>query len=148
MADDPTPRPDLKGVLDLSTGPGAPPPPAPVLPKRPVTPDPEVRVGRALDLSKRPPATDRRPPVSATLGDGPVIRETIDLSTATPPAPEPTPAPTAERRDDRGRGRRDDGRGGSGGRTRDRDRGKAPASAGESLADLLSPEMLAKLRGG
>ena len=81
MADDSASRPaPPKGVLDLSTGPAAPPPPPPA-PRPPVVPDPAVRVGKALDLSTgRAPSGPPRKPSVASLGSGPVIRETVDFS--------------------------------------------------------------------
>ena len=154
MADDSAPRPDLSsGVLDLSTGPAAPPPPAPT-PRPQAVPDPAVRVGQALDLSTgRPPSGPPRKPSPGSLGSGPLIRETVDFSSMKPPAPAPARGERAPRsetgprqRDDRNdRGNRNDG-GHPGDRARDK--GQAPASSGSSLADLLDPEMLAKLRGG
>ncbi|WP_412062222.1 hypothetical protein [Rubrivirga sp. IMCC45206] len=151
MADDSASRPDLpKGVLDLSTGPAAPPPPAPT-PRPPAVPDPAVRVGQALDLSTgRPPSGPPRKPSIGSLGAGPVIRETVDFSSPMPPAAAPPERePRSEPRSGSGPRRRDDrndrGNRGDSGR---RDQGKAPASSGSSLADLLDPDMLAKLRGG
>ena len=178
MSDDarPAPTPPVRagGTLDLSTGPPAPPPPP--APRPPATPDPDVRVGRALDLSRKPGGPSRRRPAAATLGHGPVVRETIDLSTATPAASggAPPPADAASGRPASGAqaegGRSKDGQseggrskhggskgGGSGGRGGSRPdarpsgtpaRGVAPKAASSSLADLLDPEVLAKLRGG
>ncbi|WP_412070180.1 hypothetical protein [Rubrivirga sp. IMCC43871] len=154
MADDSAPRPDLsKGVLDLSTGPAAPPPPAPT-PRPPAVPDPAVRVGQALDLSTgRPPSGPPRKPSLGSLGSGPLIRETVDFSSLKPPAPAEAPAkaeraPRAERRAGHAPRQRDDRNDGGHSGNRDRGKGTAPASSGSSLADLLDPEMLAKLRGG
>ena len=164
MADDPTPtppKPDVRagGTLDLSTGKPAPPPPEPT-PLPPAPADSDVRAGRTLNLSTgKAPSGGRRKPVAASLGPGPIIRETLDLSSKTPkPAPDEISAPpsaasasaaastgggpkgkagpskgTGGRRDDRSKGRSK--------------RGEAPASASSSLADLLDPEVLAKLRG-
>lgn len=168
MADDSTtpPRADVRagGTLDFSTGPGTPTPEP--TPRPPVTPDPEVRAGRTLDLSVKPAGTTSRKPAPIDFGGGLVMREKVDLSTKAPPAPEPSastaPSTTSEPRprrdtprggggrdDARGRGGRDDSRS-RGGRddSRNRSKGEAPASASSSLADLLDPEMLAKLRGG
>ena len=165
MADDsPTPpRADVRagGTLDFSTGPGAP-PPEPPAPRPPVTPDPEVRAGRTLDLSVKPPGTTSRKPPIQDFGGGLVMREKVDLSTKRPePSAEAAPEQTKPqpRRDaPRGGGGRDASRrqgGRDSGRGRDsrdtgrgRSKGEAPASASSSLADLLDPEMLAKLRGG
>ena len=161
MADDsPTtpPRADVRagGLLDLSTGKAAP-PPEPPTPRPPVTPDPEVKAGRTLDLSVKPAGTTSRKQPIQDFGGGLVMREKVDLSTKTVPKPEPpasaeasaTPEPRPRRDAPRGGGGRNDARGG--GRrddTRNRSKGEAPASASSSLADLLDPEMLAKLRGG
>jgi len=116
-----------------------------------VTPDPEVRAGRTLDLSVGPPSRERRKPAAASLGAGPVVRETLDLSTKTV-APEPTETAPAEAKPPRS-GPKPPRSGPKpsapkGGPDRKRDRGKAPASASSSLADLLDPDVLAKLRGG
>lgn len=152
MADDaPSSRTvPARGVLDLSTGPAAPPPPP--APRPPVTPDPDVRVGKALDLSRKAPSPQPKR-ASDSLGHGPVVRETIDLSTAKPPRAEPSPpSASAPRREEpaakRGRssgppprhsGPQDSGRSNK--------RGVAPKAASSSLADLLAPEVLARLRG-
>ena len=163
MADAPSPLP-TRGVLDLSTGPAAPPPPPPA-PRPPVTPDPDVKVGKVLDLSKRP-AVPGPPPARDVFGSGPVIRETIDLSTNAPPAPEPseTSAKPAKVGPDQKRDRSGSGRSGPphrpdsqtrseppnrsepSGRSKPQ-RGVAPKSASSSLADLLDPDVLARLRG-
>ena len=150
MADDSPTRPTnvrAGGTLDLSTGRPAPPPPEPPAPRPPATPDPDVRVGKALDLSRGRTGSPRKTRASDTLGHGPVVRETVDLSTpgtpkppaapahtapatprrdATPSKPKPSPAPSASRKPPRG---------------------VAPKSASSSLADLLDPEVLARLRG-
>ena len=154
MADDPTPtprKPDVRagGTLDLSTGKPAPPPPEPE-PLPPAPADSDVKAGRTLNLStgKPPSGGGRRKPAAATLGPGPVVRETLDLSTQTPePRVEDTPAApasarptTPKRSNDKGGGQRDD-------RPKGKKRGEAPASASSSLADLLDPDVLAKLRG-
>ncbi|MGB3542252.1 hypothetical protein [Rubrivirga sp.] len=155
-------KPKAGGLLDLSTGP-APPPPAPT-PRAPVTPDPDVKAGKTLNLSTGKPARRAPKPTKEMLGGGGVVvRETLDLSTkraepTEPAAPEPSSRAHSSRTDNRGGGNRSGGKRNDGrhrGGTRDnrsgRDdggRGKAPAASSESLADLLSPEMLAKLRGG
>ena len=152
-----------RGVLDLSTGPAAPPPPPPA-PRPPVTPDPDVKVGKVLDLSKRP-AAPSPPAPRDVLGSGPVIRETIDLSTKAAPTPEPAPSVRpAESRPGKKRDRSGQERSGppnrsepqhrSGSKNRSEPpgrskppRGVAPKSASSSLADLLDPDVLARLRG-
>ena len=157
MTDDSKPR--AGGTLDLSTGAPAPlPPPRPV-PRMPAEPDPAIRAGKTLDLSVRPPGRSQPKPPSFT--NGPVIRETVDFSTKAPPPETPSaPAPSSRPpRDTPKRSRQreapaDSGRQREAGRQRDapadsgRQRGTAPASAASSLADLLDPEVLAKLRGG
>lgn len=152
MAHDSTPDLRTRGVLDLSTGPAAPPPPAPA-PRPPATPDPDVRVGKVLDLSKTS-GTPRPARASDSLGHGPVVRETIDLSMHTPPKPTPSAsvtAPTESPRRTEPRRSRSDGppprRSGPPEPSRSAPRGVAPASASSSLADLLDPEVLARLRG-
>lgn len=155
MADDstPTPRkPDVRagGTLDLSTGAPAPPPPEPA-PLPPAPADTDVKAGRTLNLSTgKAPSAPRRKPAAASLGAGPVVRETLDLSTKTPqpPADSASASPQAEAKPDRpkqgkGKGTRRDDR--TGGRSK---RGEAPTASSESLADLLDPDVLAKLRGG
>ena len=154
MADDQT-TPKAGGTLDLSTGKPAPPPtPPPAPPPMPADADPAVRAGRTLDLSKRPSVPSTRRP--AGFGGALTVRETVDLSTRTPAPTEPAPSATAPRPTDSGAARSTHGggsaRGGDsrGGDSRgggSRERGKAPASAASSLADLLDPEVLAKLRG-
>ncbi len=171
MADAPSPLP-TRGVLDLSTGPAAPPPPPPA-PRPPATPDPDVKVGKVLDLSKRP-AVPGPPPPRDVFGSGPVIRETIDLSTKAASLPEAAEKPAE---DQGGKSRRQSGAGRSGppnrpgpqsqgsqNRSRSKNRpepsersepsgrpkpqkGVAPKSASSSLADLLDPDVLARLRG-
>ena len=144
-----------RGVLDLSTGPAAPPPPPPA-PRPPATPDPDVKVGRVLDLSKRP-GTPSPPTPRDVLGSGPVIRETIDLSSKAAPTPAPAAAPSGPRPDKRERSGPEqsgpENRSGSQNRREQRERpkpqkGVAPKSASSSLADLLDPDVLARLRGG
>ncbi len=146
MADDtaPTDRPTgvrAGGTLDLSTGRPAPPPPPAPAPRLPRTPDPDVRVGKALDLSRGTGAPRKRR-ASDTLGHGPVVRETVDLTTHTPapaapsnrqasPARNAPPTPAASRSKPPPR----------------QPRGVAPKAASSSLADLLDPEVLARLRG-
>lgn len=155
MADDstPTPRkPDVRagGTLDLSTGAPAPPPPEPA-PLPPAPADTDVKAGRTLNLSTgKAPSAPRRKPAAASLGPGPVVRETLDLSSKTP-APAADAAPTARAPSKpptsggpKGKGGRRDDRGGG----KNRKRGEAPTAASESLADLLDPDVLAKLRGG
>ena len=160
MADDSTPTPrksDVRagGTLDLSTGAPAPPPPEPA-PLPPAPADTDVKAGRTLNLSTgKAPSAPRRKPAAASLGPGPVVRETLDLSSKTPePSAEATPtaasdAPSKPKSGGprgsgpNGGGRRDDRKGG--GRSK---RGEAPSASGESLADLLDPDILAKLRGG
>lgn len=156
MADDsptPAPRNDVRAgrTLDLSTGRPAPPPPEPPAPLPPAPADSDVKAGRTLDLSTGKPSTasDRRKPAAASLGPGPIVRETLDLSTKTAPPPAPA-APRAEthpratppaggpRRDSSDRGTSNRGPSKRG----------APASASSSLADLLDPDVLARLRGG
>ena len=160
-------KPKAGGLLDLSTG-KPPPPPAPT-PRAPVTPDPSVKAGKTLNLSTgKAPRRAPKPTSEALGGGGVVVRETVDLSGHAPPkppaAPEPASRPdrsgpgssrsSSSRSDRRGGGKRSDGdRNDSrprGDQRDDRDggRGTAPAAASESLGDLLSPEMLAKLRGG
>lgn len=159
MADDSTPTPRTPGVraggtLDLSTGAPAPPPPEPV-PLPPAPADTDVKAGRTLNLSTgKAPSAPRRKPAAASLGPGPVVRETLDLSSKTPePSAEaaPSAAPSAPSKPSsggsqgnkpKGGGRRDDRKGGRS------NRGEAPTASGESLADLLDPDVLAKLRGG
>jgi hypothetical protein len=151
-APDPTPTraPEVRAgrTLDLSTGK---PPTEPKEPPRPTfTPlppaegDPEVRAGQTLDFSTGKPSSGRRKPAAASLGAGPVVRETLDLSTATPPAETPpaTPpkstgeAPSSKpKRSAKPKGKHDKGRG-------------RPKPSGNSLAELLDPETLARLRGG
>jgi hypothetical protein len=77
--------------------------------------------GFTLDLSAGRTQARRRRKTQA------VVTETIDLSTKTKPAPAPQPAvpPAAAAADGPARGRRE----------------------GHSLADLLDPETLARLRG-
>ena len=127
-----------------------------------------VPAGRTLDLSVKPAGTTSRKPSPPDFGGGLVMRETVDLSSKTVPKPEP-PAPRAGsptsappsarseprprrdaprggRDDSRGRGGRDDSRGRDSGQ--DRSKGEAPTSSSSSLADLLDPDVLAKLRGG
>ena len=131
-------NPKAGGTLDLSTGkPAPPPPPEPAPPPMPDDADPSIRAGRTLNLSKREGVVRRRR-AADTLGGGLAVRETLDLSTETEPAP---PDATASRPKREKKGQKPSGRSDT------RERGKAPASASESLADLLSPEMLAKLRG-
>lgn len=138
--------------LDLSTGkaPSKPPPePVRLVPMPAPEGAPEVRAGRTLDMSTgKAPAPRRRKPAAASLGPGPVVRKTVDLSTDTPPAEAPAaeakPAPSKPspkpKGSNKGRGGRSDNRG-QGGRG-------GPASSATSLADLLDPDTLAKLRGG
>lgn len=159
MADDTTPpdpipetsvpRPiDIRAgrTVDFSTGKPAPAadskpsgPPLPV-PLPPAEGDPEVRAGQTLDFSTGKAPTTRRKPAAASLGVGPVVRETLDLSTAQPPqsdapAPQaPSPAPTSKPASAKTRGAD----------KKDRSR---PSSSGSSLAELLDPETLARLRG-
>lgn len=147
MSDAPQ-TPKAGGTLDLSTGRPAPPPPEPPSPQMPENPDPAIRAGKTLNLSTgRPARTERKTPVAATLGAGPIIRETVDLSTkrAEPAAPAPKP-PTEPH------ARHSTGGKPSGSPRRERSstsgRGKAPAASSSSLADLLDPDVLAKLRGG
>lgn len=156
MADDiptPEPKPDVRagGTLDLSTGRPAPPPPEPPAPLPPAPADSDVKAGRTLNLSTGKPSTSsaRRKPAAASLGPGPVVRETLDLSTKTAPPPAPD-IPKAEApppaKPNRSRPKGDGPRGSSSNRSRpSRD---VPASASSSLADLLDPDVLAKLRGG
>lgn len=85
----------------------------------------------SLDLSTgKPPRRRKR------KGPPPVVQQTINLSTPKPATPpEAAPAPAS--------GPKSGGqKGGSG-----RDRKRAPKSAGTSLADLLDPDTLARLRG-
>jgi hypothetical protein len=153
MADDSTPTPRKAvvragGTLDLSTGAPAPPPPEPA-PLPPAPTDTDVKAGRTLNLSTgKAPSAPRRKPAAASLGPGPVVRETLDLSTKTaaPAAEAASPAPpkASKPSGSRGKGgRRDDRSSG-----KNRKRGEAPTASGESLADLLDPDVLAKLRGG
>lgn len=148
-APDPTPpqAPEVRAgrTLDLSTGK---PPPEPKEPPRPTfTPlppaegDPEVRAGQTLDFSTGKAPSARRKPAVASLGAGPVVRETLDFSTATPPAETPPPASTGKpsggtkpKRPSKPKGERNKGRG-------------RPKPSGNSLAELLDPETLARLRG-
>ena len=213
MADDPTPdetappadapRPALRAgqPLDLSTGKApAKPPPEPVrlVPMPAPEGAPEVRVGRTVDFSTgKAPTAPRRKSAASTLGPGPVVRQTLDLSSPAPPPDAAPPAPggpVAEpekkkrkrsgsrpgrggqpvsqstqgaqsgpppsKSNRRGSGPPDTrgGRGGPppsrndkrGGRPSDDARGGrgGPASSATSLADLLDPETLARLRGG
>lgn len=133
-------------TIDFSTGkpataapsrPSGPPLPAPL---PPAEGDPEVRAGQTLDFSTGKAPTTRRKPAVASLGAGPVVRQTLDLSTGKPPQPEAPPTPAAPRAPAPKP---------TGSRTRDagkRDRGR-PSSSGSSLAELLDPETLARLRG-
>ena len=214
MADDPTPdetappadapRPALRAgqPLDLSTGkaPTKPPPePVRLVPMPAPEGAPEVRVGRTVDFSTgKAPAAPRRKSAASTLGPGPVVRQTLDLSSPAPPPDAAPPAPGGQaaepeikRRkrsgsrpgrggqpvspstqgaqsgppssesDSRRGGGPPDPRGGRGGPppSRNDKRGGRPsdnagggrggaASSATSLADLLDPETLARLRGG
>jgi len=153
MADDSTPTPRKAavragGTLDLSTGAPAPPPPEPA-PLPPAPADTDVKAGRTLNLSTgKASSAPRRKPAAASLGPGPVVRETLDLSTKTPPpaaeAASPAPPKASTPTGSRGKGGRRDDRGSG----KNRKRGEAPTASGESLADLLDPDVLAKLRGG
>ena len=155
MADDAPqpPRPTgvrAGGTLDLSTGRPAPPPPEPPAPRPPVTPDPDVRVGKALDLSRGRGGTPRRTRAADTLGHGPVVRETVDLSTpAAPEAPTERSAPAAASAKKPAGAPKSSSKpsGPSASRPARTPRGVAPKSASSSLADLLDPEVLARLRG-
>lgn len=111
--------------------------------------DPTVKAGRTLDLSKTEGGRSRKRAVDA-FGSGIAVRETLDLSTKTVEAPEESKAPAeANTQLPREAGGRRPSKGShrpkGGGK---RERGKAPAASSESLGDLLSPEVLAKLRGG
>ena len=152
-ASDDTPRPGVRagGTLDLSTGKPAPPPPPEPAPLPPAPADSDVRVGKALDLSKGtgPKGSSRRKPAAASLGGGPVVRETLDLSTKEPaPAASAEPAASASPKRGGPKGGSKKGRSSRGGPKKDQSRGKAPAASSESLADLLDPDVLAQLRGG
>ena len=146
MADS-QPTPKAGGTLDLSTGKPAPPPkPPPAPPPMPDDADPSVRAGKTLDLSKRAASPSRRR-AADVFGSGLAVRETLDLSTETPAPdatapPQSTPPKTDVPNRKKGPKRSPKSSGGS------RERGKAPASAASSLADLLDPEVLAKLRSG
>ena len=96
------------------------------------------RAGSTLDLSTgKPPRRRKR------TGPPPVVQQTINLSTkpaATAPAETPTPSAAKE------------GPATKGGKkpkpsSKRSKRGAPPASASSSLADLLDPEVLARLRG-
>jgi hypothetical protein len=151
---DPDDRPALRAgqPLDLSTGKPAPPPSEPDRPTFTPLParegDPEVRAGRTVDFSTGKAAAPRRKSAAASLGAGPVVRETLDLSTARPePAEAAAPAEPAAS----GAPRR--GAGGSGkpkrsGEPKGGQKRGRPKPTGNSLAELLDPETLARLRGG
>lgn len=160
--------PKAGGLLDLSTGKPAPPPaPKKPVPAMPEDADPAIAAGKTLNLSKKTGGGGgRNRRKHAQLANTALVRETVDLSSATskPPA-EPPKAQAAQptsggRKGSKtkdGRPKGDPRKGGrpTGGGKRDnrRDggpssRGKAPAAAQSSLADLLDPDVLAKLRGG
>ena len=152
--DRPTPPDPLRAgqPVDLSTGkaPSKPPPePVRLVPMPAPEGAPEVRAGRTLDMSTgKAPAPRRRKSAAASLGPGPVVRQTVDLSTDTPPAGAPAAeaAPRASAPPPgpkKGRGGRPDKRD-----KRDASGRGGPASSATSLADLLDPDTLAKLRGG
>ena len=92
--------------------------------------------GFTLDLSTgKPPSRRKR----KTKGPVAVVQQTINLSTPKPAKPdELAKAPKAARQPPRGKQS-----GASGGKRQDR---PAPRT-GNSLADLLDPETLARLRG-
>lgn len=83
-----------------------------------------------LDLSTGKPGKTRR------KGFVPVVQQTINLSTPKPPMPKPAAEAPAEPRPSSGGPKRS---------RDDRQRDRRPS--GNSLADLLDPETLAKLRG-
>ena len=104
----------------------------------PPAPD-DARTPFSVDLS-----TGKAPTRRKRKGPPPVVQQTINLSTPKPPKDEapvasPTP-PAAKSRSNGGRGR---GSASSPGRRNER---PAPRS-GNSLADLLDAETLARLRG-
>ena len=86
------------------------------------TRDEAPKAGGTLDLS-----TGKAPRRRKRKGPPALVHETINLSTKRAPA-EPAPPPRPERAP----------------RT---PRGKAPKAASSSLADLLDPDTLARLRG-
>ncbi|MDT0632193.1 hypothetical protein [Rubrivirga litoralis] len=165
-------RPALRAgrPLDLSTGkaPSKPPPkPVRFVPLPAPEGAPEVKVGRTVDFSTgKAGAPPRRKSAAASLGPGPIVRKTVDLSTETPrPAPsemsqgeasaEARPAKRKRKRSGGSKaakggatssGGASRGRGGSGGPP-DKGKPSGPASSATSLADLLDPETLARLRG-
>lgn len=98
--------------------------------------DDAPKAGSTLDLSTgKPPRRRKR------KGPLPVVQQTINLSTPKAEAPPPeAPKPT----DGDPSNRKKSTSSGGSGRSK---RGSAPTSASSSLADLLDPEVLAKLRG-
>ncbi|MEM1117038.1 MAG: hypothetical protein AAF845_00940 [Bacteroidota bacterium] len=87
----------------------------------------------SLDLS-----TGKAPRRRKRKGPPPVVQQTINLSTPKPEAP-----PEAEAKPQAASGPKGGRKKGTGG-TRDR---RPPKAAGTSLADLLDPDTLARLRG-
>ena len=99
-------------------------------------PDDAPKAGSTLDLS-----TGKAPPRQKRKGPPPVVQQTINLSTKTAEAPKDavkaqTPATSKSSKPKTGKDR--------GGRSKRR---STPAAASSSLADLLDPDVLAKLRG-
>lgn len=148
----PDPRPGR--TLDLSTGKPPEPKPEESGPKLVPLPAPEgapeVRAGQTVDFSTGKAPVGRRKPAAASLGAGPVVRETLDLSTATPAPPEAAPpasGPSASGAPPKPKGGGKPRDAGKPKRTDQPGRGR-PKPTGNSLADLLDPETLARLRGG
>ena len=102
-------------------------------------PTPTDKPAFTLDLSTGKPPSKRK-----RKGPPPVVQQTINLSTPKPAAPE-AEAPTASGRPHGPKGGSKGNGPKAGGAPRDRNR--APKAAGTSLADLLDPDTLARLRG-
>ena len=100
------------------------------------TPSPDdARKGFSVDLS-----TGKAPRRRKRKGPPPVVQQTINLSTPKPPKEEPPIASSSP-------AKRGDGRTKGSPSGKARRKGRPAPRSGNSLADLLDPETLARLRG-